>query len=126
MSEKRFQITLTETQVKALCAACEDIARLDMGQLDVLERVDANWGAMRCVREMLFPEGHSVTGIRKMSEDGKVLWDLYQALRFQLAWAHQDNAPHERRWPEQIQVHFDVPMKTGSEPLPEIEIKTID
>jgi hypothetical protein len=62
-----------------------------------------------------------------VSERAKTAWDLYQAIRYRLAWdgavAHGviQNANARRKWPEMMGVHYDEPMQTGKEPIAKVE-----
>lgn len=65
------------------------------------------------------------TGGVGWNEVGDTLWDMYQCVRYRLAWDHAEkeglvNSDGSRNWSTMMGVSYDKPMGYGSEPLVEI------
>lgn len=131
----KYRIELTESQLRAIDAACEVCARFKLGQpgtaVDMLAITD---GAGRGIggREL----GHQLDALIKplmgldtnasfgvgQFDDADVLFDLHEVFRHRLAW---DKAVVDgltlpggpRKWPEMMTVNYDEPMHWGTEPL---------
>jgi hypothetical protein len=137
---KTYTITATSEQAHVLSRACEILARLGIGQFrDALEQMPKieflpfGWHeTMEDIGRLLAPlmignvDGwRSSLGIHhdQVSDRAKTAWDLYQAIRYRLAWddavAHGviPDATAPRKWPEMMGVHYDEPIKTGNEPI---------
>lgn len=121
-----YTLTLTARQAAEISRACEVLARLQMGQIDMALRElplasYLDYDAQRMIESILQP----------LYDDGgkrhdSIAWDLYQVVRHRLAWDRAiergEIGPGERRrWPEMMGVCYDEPMQRGSEPLARIE-----
>jgi hypothetical protein len=149
INERTYDLKgLTRKQVETLMVASEVLSRLTMGQLDdaldMLPTVPVNerdWETyhddMKQVESIL--RKHFLPSIRNnnaylgihssdIHPQGQIAFDLYQVMRHRLAW---DRAIEEgvikpgepRKWPEMIQVIYDEPHLSSSEPLPVFEAK---
>ena len=110
----KYTLTLTARQAAEISSACEIVARLQMGQVDMALRElpgeqPKNYDALREIQQMI-ERGDSIA------------WDLYQVIRHRLSWdrayeSGEIEKGERRKWPEMMGVSFDEPMKMGSEPL---------
>lgn len=109
-------LSMTKEQAETLKMACEVMARLYVGQTNMLNRVcNADRDTLNKVKELCFPElvgpsYHAITN-QNVSDDAKQLWDFYQVIRHYLSWEDQPNTPKTRDWKTQMTVNFDEPMK---------------
>lgn len=114
-------ITLSENQLKLLCRVTEEVSRLYMGQMDILQTVSKshiNYETLNLIKKLLFNEFNSIGqyyGItsNEISDDARQLYDMYQVMRYVLAWKDADNTPETRDYTKQIQVWYDTPMRTS-------------
>lgn len=137
MKEKRYQIELTEQQLRDLNYACDIVSRLRCGQMrtacqDIIEEayerndhkeIDDAWFDMRHRIEQLLDEIKSIGWKMPSNADYGVkyddmadrLYDMHQVIRNALYWEkHAGETTH-------ISVDGDTPMQFGDEPL--IKIK---
>ena len=121
-----YTLHLTEKQAAEISHACEILARLRMGQIDMALR------ELPLDKPMEYEQERYVSNyLRSLyREDGRQLhqisWDLHQVVRHRLAWdrayAKGIIKPGEpRKWPEMLGVMYDEPMQLGDEPLAQIE-----
>ena len=103
-----YQITLSEKQLSIIERALELYARIHMGQLDEvrfelrlheLSTGVNDWAKWDEIRALLDKASERFTNLgggyfgilsEKVSNKAKVAWDLYQDIRYRLAW---DNNP---------------------------------
>ncbi len=128
MKTPYINLKLSLIQAKTISKMCETVARLHMGQMDVLQDIYPDLTRDECndIKKICFPchDSGAYRGIRseKLSDDSRKLWDTYQVLRHHLVWREQENTPATRKFPEQIFVQYDSPMRTSQESeLPEVE-----
>lgn len=144
-SSKMYQLTITESQARALSYACDLLQRVQLGQWE--EIVD--WLPLkrpidytklhedrRTIGKIL--SEHMVDGIDgygsslgighpDLPKDNGVLYDLRCVIRKKLAWEHAveegyiESEDSPRKWPEMMTVDYDPPMKWGDEPLAKME-----
>ena len=118
----KYTLTLTARQASEISSACEILARLKMGQVDMAVRElpgnqPKDYEAMREIQQMierLVPA--------KIERGDSIAWDLYQVIRHRLSWDREIERGNiergePRNWSIMMGVSFDEPMKMGSEPL---------
>ena len=121
-----YTLHLTEQQAGEVSLACEILARLRMGQIDMALR------ELPLDRPMDYEQEQYVSNyLRSLyRRDGKrlddVSWDLHQVIRHRLAWDRAReyglvNPDGSRNWNEMMGVIYDEPLPMGSEPLAKIE-----
>lgn len=135
--EPRYRIEVTETQARYLRDACELLARVRMGDLvDACQEVldadgrasvpyDAACRAEGLIKAAVGLAPNQSWGIAK-HEAADIPWELYQAIRYRLAWDYAldtglTTSEAERDWVTMIGVHYDRPMKLTREPEMKIE-----
>ena len=121
-----YTLHLTQKQAAEISHACEILARLRMGQIDMALRELPLDKPMEYEREK-----YVSNYLRSLYRPGwrpidGAAWDLYQVIRHRLAWdrAYAEgivNPGEPRRWPEMMGVMYDKPMQVGDEPLAKIE-----
>ena len=118
----KYTLTLTSRQAAEISSACEIVARLQMGQVDMALRElpggqPKDYDALREIQQMierLVPA--------KIERGDSIAWDLYQVIRHRLSWdqsyeSGEIEKGEQRKWPEMMGVNYDEPMKKGDEPL---------
>lgn len=121
-----YSLHITQKQAAEISHACEILARLRMGQIDMALR------ELPLDKPMEYEQERYISNYLSSlyHQDGRhlhqVLWDLHQVIRHRLAWdrAYAEGivTPGEpRRWPEMMGVMYDEPMQVGDEPLAKIE-----
>ena len=86
----KYTLTLTARQASEISSACEIVARLQMGQVDMAVRElpgeqPKNYDALREIQQMierLVPA--------KIERGNSIAWDLYQVIRHRLSWDDVD------------------------------------
>jgi len=144
MTEKLYNLQITEKQAKALMDACELLSRIQGGQVrEVFDKLplrkDMDWGIYHEIQDNLtkrMPEilkdgidGWSSSfgvGHPELPESHDIAWDLYQVIRYELSTQKAIDEGliqkrGERKFPEMMYVSFDAPMKYGVEKLAKIE-----
>lgn len=122
-----YTLHLTEKQTAEISRACEILARLRMGQIDMALR------ELPLDKPMGYEQERYISNyLRSLyQQDGRQLhqvsWDLHQVIRHRLAWdrayAEGTVKPGERRkWPEMMGVMYDEPLRVSDEPLALIHI----
>lgn len=121
-----YTLHLTEKQAAEISHACEILARLRMGQVDMALR-ELPLEAPLMYEQVKYIENYLKAlyrqdGVRNESP----AWDLHQVIRHRLAWdrAYRDGIvkPGERRdWNTMMGVIYDEPLRMGGEPLARIE-----
>lgn len=142
---KKYTLTITEKQARALMDACELLQRIQLGQWE--EIID--WMPLkkptdyeqlhedrRTIGEILSKhmisevDGYGSSlgiGHPDLPENNGILYDLKCVIRNKLAWERAveegiiEGESSPRKWPEMITVDFDPPMKWGKEPLAKME-----
>ena len=118
----KYTLTLTARQAAEISSACEIVARLQMGQVDMALRElpgeqPKDYDALREIQEMverLVPA--------KIERGDSIAWDLYQVIRHRLSWDREIERGNiergePRNWSIMMGVSFDEPMNKGDEPL---------
>ena len=118
----KYTLTLTSRQAAEISSACEIVARLQMGQVDMALRElpgeqPKDYDALREIQEMierLVPA--------KIERGDSIAWDLYQVIRHRLSWdrayeSGQIEKGERRNWSIMMGVNFDEPLKMGDEQL---------
>lgn len=121
-----YTLTITEKQAQEISRACEILARLQMGQIDIALRELPLESAMD-YDQVQYIENY----LRSMyRQDGKrndsIAWDLHQVVRHRLAWdqaiaAGEVEPGGRRNWDTMMGVIYDEPLRMGGEPLARIE-----
>ena len=128
--DKKYTITLNRPQLESLNMITEIYSRLCLGQMGELRNVRKDGilfsGVSDEIQSRVFPFlsfGQSY-GIQSeaIPDAARTSFDLYQVIRHFLAWENEPNTPQTRKWPEQVQVIYDDPMKCGKEPLAKVEV----
>ena len=145
MTEKLYNVQVTEKQLQVISTACELLSRIQGGQVrEVFEhlplRKDMDWGVYHEIKDELTKrmpqilkdeiDGWSSSfgvGHKELPESHDISWDLYQTARHQLfweravdqGWVEDFNSP--RDWSNMIGVSFDKPFHWSAEPLAKIE-----
>jgi len=120
-----MKIEMTDEQAKALSNASETISRLLMGQFNEIKYMflhkDIDFGELDVVllrlEKVIFPNGRIVAD----REYSSILWDIYQVLRWHLAYKRDKDPTMTRDWKTQITVDYDEPRKMSKEPFIKIE-----
>ena len=145
MTEKLYNLQVTEKQLQVISTACELLSRIQGGQVrEVFDhlplRKDMDWGVYHEVKDELtkrMPEilkdgidGYSSSfgvGHPELPESHDISWDLYQTARHQLSWelavdkGWVEDFDSPRDWSNMIGVSFDKPFNWSAEPLAKIE-----
>jgi hypothetical protein len=143
MTEKLYNLQVTEKQLQVISTACELLSRIQGGQVrEVFDhlplRKDMDWGVYHEIQDELTKrmpqilkdgiDGWSSSfgvGHPDLPESHDISWDLYQVIRYELSTqkAIDDGIIQkrgERKFPEMMYVSFDSPMKYGVEKLAKI------
>ena len=142
---KKYTLTITEKQARALMDACELLSRIQGGQVrEVFDKLplrkDMDWGVYHEIQDELtkrMPEilkdgidGWSSSfgvGHPELPETHDIAWDLYQVLRHQLSWDYAiergwvEDLNSPRDWSNMIGCSWDTPMRWGNCPLAKME-----
>lgn len=121
-----YTLHLTEKQAAEISHACEILARLRMGQIDMALR------ELPLDKPMEYEQEQYVSNyLRSLYRPDRIriddaAWDLYQVIRHRLAWDRAYSKgiikPGDpRKWPEMMGVMYDEPMQMGDEPMAKIE-----
>ena len=145
MMTKKYTLTITEKQARALMDACELLSRIQGGQVrEVFDKLplrkDMDWGVYHEIQDELtkrMPEilkdgidGWSSSfgvGHPELPETHDIAWDLYQVLRHQLSWDYAiergwvEDLNSPRDWNKMLGVNYDAPMHWGNCPLAKME-----
>ena len=121
MKNEKFQIELTESQLKILCETTDIVSRLYCGQVDELKKILGDNIYIDTFTKSMkkFGHNHGISHPETPSQ-AKILYDIHQSIRYYLAWKDQENTPETRDWKTQNKVDFDEPLHTSNEPLPKI------
>ncbi len=127
----KYTLTLTRSQAQSIARACETVARLQCGQIqellyvvDMMKPIDRDlaYAQLDNVKATLFPElarnASYGVGNRQCGAEHDLLWDVYQVIRFKLAW---DDIAEGKRKAADWGVDMNSPMRYGDEPLATIE-----
>lgn len=132
-----YILTINKEQAYVIREALEIYSRLKHGQIHELRNLFGdrwcapdspfNWSTeplLDSLKAVIFPElpNTAYHGVgSKIYPDSTIAWDIMQVIRHKLAW---DRLKAEGRdQPEYWGVHYNEPMKFGSEPLAQIEAK---
>jgi hypothetical protein len=144
MTEKLYNLQVTEKQLQVISTACELLSRIQGGQVrEVFEhlplRKDMDWGVYHEIQDELTKrmpgilkdgiDGWSSSfgvGNQELPESHDISWDLYQVIRYELSTqkAIDDGLIQkrgERKFPEMMTVKYDSPMHWGNCPLAKVE-----
>lgn len=121
-----YTLHLTQKQAAEISHACEILARLRMGQIDMALM------ELPLDKPMEYEQEQYVSNyLRSLYRPGSMriddaAWDLYQVIRHRLAWdrAYAEGIvkPGEpRKWPEMMGVTYDEPLPVSGDPLAKIE-----
>jgi hypothetical protein len=122
---KKYQIEVTEEQLKALSMASEVVARICIGQVGEiavpLGKFNLSTEVERSLKAELFPElslgSHYAMHNKEVPAQGRALFDLYQVFRHRLAY--DSLKPGES--PDAWSVRFDLPFKCHEGDLAKIK-----
>jgi hypothetical protein len=140
-SQKFYQMTVTKEQLQVISNACNVLARLQLGQWDIMfdelpvqkeldyEKYHQIKDTLRQMMPMILAGGmdglHSSYGVANpnLPRENGVAFDLRDVIRHKLSWEdavekgiiESEDAP--RKWPEMMYVNYDPPMKWGDEKL---------
>lgn len=127
-----YTLHLTETQLNALSAASELLARLHMGQFPTLteyinvpiehiSEFQADLENLKLHFGLTYYSSWGIMNDDQVPEQARILWDIHQVIRHRLAYDSRPGLTPENRWSEGAwTVQYDEPYKTSSEPLPTI------
>jgi|SRR5690554_935521 len=121
-----YTLHLTEKQAAEISHACEILARLRMGQIDMALR------ELPLETPMEYEQEQYVSNyLRSLYRPGGIrvdeyAWDLHQVIRHRLAWdrAYRDgivNPGDARDWSQMMGVIYDEPLPMSNEPLAKME-----
>lgn len=121
----KIKLTLTEAQAEIVQNALDLYSRVGCGQFEEVERVyngffrNRNAEIEHHLRNAKCAAGHPKNGSfgihnSEVPDKFRQAWDICQVVRNKTAWARNPAGG--------IQVQFDDPHRTGSEPLPLCEI----
>jgi hypothetical protein len=144
MTEKLYNLQITEKQLQVISTACELLSRIQGGQvLEAFEhlplRKDMDWGVYHEIKDELtkrMPEilkdgingWNSSFGVGNpdLPESKDIAIDLYQTIRHKKSWERAveegivESEDSPRKFTEMMTVDFDSPMKFGVEKLAKI------
>lgn len=112
---KKYTIEVDESQAKTLVRACELFARINMGQLDVISEEFPDHMHQDFLRHQLKTLPVKPVAIHEGSDHARISWDLYQTIRYRLAWDKNPEGGHT--------VDFSPPIKYGNSELAKIRIR---
>lgn len=131
----KYSLTINKEQARVICEALEVYSRLKHGQIDELRNLfrdrwcepngSFNWSSeylFDALKSVIFPEleKNSYHGVgSKIYPESTVALDVMQVLRYRLAWDRLEAEGKDK--PEHWGVHYNEPMRFGSEPLAKIE-----
>lgn len=142
---KKYVLTISESQARAISAACDLLQRVQLGQwreitdwlplqkpIDYEElRQDEKIIGAILSKHMIdnIDGGFSSLGIGHpdLPKNNGVLYDLHCVIRKKLAWEHAveegyiESEDSPRKWPEMMTVDYDPPMGWGDEKLATME-----
>jgi hypothetical protein len=145
MTEKLYNLQVTEKQLQVISTACELLSRIQGGQVreafDYLPlRKDMDWEVYYEIQDELtkrMPEilkdrindWNSSFGVghKELPESHDISWDLYTVVRHKISWEQAvekgiiESEDSPREFMEMMGVNYDTPMHWGSEPLAKIE-----
>jgi hypothetical protein len=123
-----YQLKISQKQAQTIQTACEMLARLNMGQVNI---VFSDCFIRLPVEKLedLREKAKEIELLLKLSnifqnlpEESKIAWDLNQVIRHKVSHdiADEEKIPMVKRWT----VNYDDPLKSCSEPLAKIEKTT--
>lgn len=130
----KVTLEITDAQALVLRDALELLARVQMGQMGavvdevVCWRPDGAYStkpiaeareAADALRDALMPDNLGIQSTQ-IPERARIAWDMYQSVRYSLAWSSVPEGAPRPSW----QVQYDEPMKTSAEPLPQVTVVT--
>jgi hypothetical protein len=145
MTEKLYNLTITEKQAIALVEATDLLQRIQLGQwreiednLPLQKSVDYKElhndfkiiGILLSKHMICNIDGYASSlgiGNKNLPESNGILYDLHCVIRHKLSWERAveqgiiESEDSERKWPEMLGVNYDPPMKWGNEPLAKIQ-----
>lgn len=145
MTEKLYNLQITEKQLQVISTACELLSRIQGGQVleafDYLPlRKDMDWGVYHEIKDELtkrMPEiledrinGYSSyfgVGHPELPESKDIAIDLYQTIRHKKSWERAveegivESEDSPRKFTEMMGVSYDKPFMWSAEPLAKIE-----
>jgi hypothetical protein len=145
MTEKLYNLQITEKQLQVISTACELLSRIQGGQVleafDYLPlRKDMDWGVYHEIKDELtkrMPEilkdringWNSSFGVghKELPESHDISWDLYTVLRHKISWERAvengiiESEDSPRKFTEMMGTNYDKPFMWSAEPLAKIE-----
>lgn len=143
---KKYTVTLTEKQLRAISDAADLQQRLQLGQYREIENslpIDyktVNWEEfhedMKEIGRLLSKhmigdvDGTFCTlgvGNENLPESNSILYEIHRVIRHKLSWEKAvedgivESEESPRNWSKMMTVNFDEPMKYSDQPLPKIE-----
>lgn len=133
-SEEKFPLIfkLNDYDLATIMCVCDVISRTMMGQITELFDLKDHYFEIRDpkiiqMKHLMFPElspnAYYAIHSPEISDDARILVDIYQVIRFYLSWRDQKNTPATRDWRTQLTVNYDNPHHLSQEPL--IEVKEL-
>jgi len=111
----KFVIHLDEEQIKVMIQALETRFRIEMKQFGIVENI--------CGIEFETTQKTAkYKSISDLSMEAKIALDLFQAMRYKLAWSKEQNTPQKRDWKRQMQTMYDEPLPVSGKSFPKIEV----
>ena len=123
-------LKMKDEHAKAIMRACDLMARLYMGQTDVLNQISSSEGAKGImdydfVKKVSHPELQANSSYSilspQISNEARVLIEIHDVIRHFLSWEKEENGPEERNWSKQFGVNYDTPHCHSGVSLPKIE-----
>ena len=134
-SGRKYSLVVNAEQARVIREALEIYSRLKHGQISELRNLfmdrwcepngSFNWSSEYLFDELkrvIFPDldKNASYGVgNKVYPESSVAWDVMQVLRHRLAWDRLKDEGKDK--PEHWGVHYNEPMRFGSEPLAHIE-----
>ena len=136
-SGRKYSLVVNVEQARVIREALEVYSRLKYGQISELRNLfmdrwcapdsrfnwDNEW-IFDALKAMIFPdlEKNAYYGVgNKVYPESSVAWDVMQVLRHRLAWDRLKDEGKDK--PEHWGVHYNEPMRFGTEPLAEIKVE---
>lgn len=125
-----YQLEISHKQAITLQVACEMLARLHMGQINIVlsdcfirlpvEKLEELREKAKEVELLVRPSNaYYALHSKNLPEESRIAWDLNQVIRHKVSHdiADEEKTPKDKRW----SVNYDEPFKLSSEPLAKIE-----
>lgn len=125
--EQYYNLTISETQAHTICAACELLSRIHMGQLDHITNILVHLEMDRfCeLRDELRRLEPLATGLppnsyhgihsQETPEEARIAWDINQVLRHRVSHDRADREGVPSTFTHRMTVNYDTPLRSSEE-----------